>query len=45
METVGNCQKSGMDRGWGYDGSPPSGSRRNRSSWASLSLPSRKARA
>ena len=46
MDTVGNCQKSGISQGCGYDDSPcPPVSCRNASSWSSVSRPSRNARA
>ncbi len=42
MDTVGNCQKSGISQGCGYDESPsPATSRRKLSSWDSLKRPSR----
>ena len=46
METVGNCQKSGMSHGWGYEEIPPgSTSWRKRFNWSSVSRPKSHARA
>ncbi|MNN19558.1 hypothetical protein D3C81_1328030 [compost metagenome] len=45
IDTVGNCQKSGISHGCGYDEMPwPSTSWRKLSSWSWLRRPSRKAR-
>ncbi len=46
MDTVGNCQNSGISHGCGYDESPvPSASCRKESICSSVSRPSRNARA
>src|SRR5690625_6944444 len=46
METVGNCQESGISQGCGYEERPlPSTSRRKLSSCSSVRRPSRKERA
>ena len=44
METVGNCQKFGINHGWGYEDRPPLfTSCLNPSNWDAFNLPSRKA--